>query len=198
MNAPLPLSPLADAHITLPDDALAQEYSNQLALADVSLLPRYGVKGPQAATWLANAGIAIPAAANNWFALPSDGLIARLGVSEFLLEGEFVTNQLRTLHRTDGVYPVIRQDAAFILSGPRVHELLVQVCNVDLRNLANSLNVVLTSMAGVSVTLLAQQRPSGNYYRLWCDGTYGLYVWETLLAITQELGGGAVAAEQLP
>ena len=87
MNAPLPLSPLADAHITLPDDALAQEYSNQLALADVSLLPRYGVKGPQAATWLANAGIAIPAAANSWFVLPSNGLIARLGVSEFLLEG---------------------------------------------------------------------------------------------------------------
>ena len=29
-------------------------------------------------------------------------------------------------------------------------------------------------------------------YRIWCDGTYGAYLWDTLLEIAIELGGGAV------
>jgi sarcosine oxidase subunit gamma len=33
--------------------------------------------------------------------------------------------------------------------------------------------------------------------RIWCDGTYGHYLWETLLDIAGDLGGGAVVARSI-
>ena len=49
-------------------------------------------------------------------------------------------------------------------------------------------------MVGVAVVAL----PSPDSCRLWCDGSYGPYLWDTLLGIAVELGGGAVAASALP
>ncbi len=50
----------------------------------------------------------------------------------------------------------------------------------------------MTVIAGVSVTLLRQMLNGQSVYRIWCDGTYGPYLWKTLLGITEEYGGGAI------
>jgi sarcosine oxidase subunit gamma len=46
-------------------------------------------------------------------------------------------------------------------------------------------------MAGVSVLVLWQQTDAGLCYRIWCDSTFGPYLWETLLEIAGEMGGRA-------
>jgi len=57
--------------------------------------------------------------------------------------------------------------------------------------------LVLTSMVGVGVTVAAVPSGSNTAYRVWCDGTYGAYLWETLCEVAQDLGGGPVGTEAL-
>jgi len=197
MNAPLALSPVHDAlraHSGKPAQA-----SDLLAIADYSLLPRAGLKGPGAAEWLTALGLTLPTAPNRWLGLPQGGLIARLGQSEYLIDGNAdVVAKIAATARTPGVYPVLRQDASFSLSGSRVNELLLQTCNVDFRILdADPSLLLMTSMVGVSVTVVPLKTGAFPSYRLWCDGTYGYYLWETLTEIIAELGGG-VDPDSLP
>lgn len=215
MMRPTPLSPIHDAllaHAPIwqqPGDAGSGvrrfsandgELARQLGVADLSHLARAGVKGPGAANWLLTFGLPLPSRPNSWLALSDGGLIARLGQTEYLVEAApAVIQQMLQAPRAAGVYPVLRQDAAFALCGERLNELLLQVCNVDFRCLAaDPALVVLTSMAGTSVTVLRAGPAADPVYRLWCDGSYGLYLWETLGGIAAELAGGCIGLEALP
>ncbi|MEW6445790.1 MAG: methylglutamate dehydrogenase [Pseudomonadota bacterium] len=183
MSVPLPHSPAPAATLSLTDLTVVRQL--------------VGVKGPKAAQWLANLGLPLPETANHWLALDDDRLIARLGLSEFLLDGPPGSlDTLAATPRTHGVYPVLRQDAAFLLCGAGAPELLAQVCSLDFATLEVTPGALaLTSMAGVGVTLLPQPGDGGSRYRLWCDGSYGLYLWETLREIAEALGGDAVDAQ---
>ncbi len=171
-----------------------------LGVCDLSFLPRLGVKGPGAAAWLAERGVPVPAGPNRWETLPQGGLVARLARTEFLVEDGFaggpVTELARQLQVGPGVYPVPRQDCALALTGEAVAELLVQTCNVDFAAQDPAARIVtLTSMVGVSVTALRHQAGGREAFRLWCDGTMGPYLWETLSGIARELGGGPVGLD---
>lgn len=212
MNAPVPLSPIHAALLArnpVWSDAGSQplvvrafdghdaQRAAVLGIADLSQQPRAGVKGRGAANWLAGLGLSAPARPNAWHALEADSLIARLGLTEYLVEGEACSRLLQT-PRSAGVYSVLRQDAAFALCGPRVNDLLLQTCNVDFRALnAEPDKVILSTMAGVAITLLAAPSGSFPHYQLWCDGTYGVYLWETLSGIAEELGGGCIGLDAL-
>src|SRR5258706_672170 len=50
-----------------------------VALADLSYLPRFGLKGPAAGQWLESRNIVLPAKANGWILLAGPGGIAKLG-----------------------------------------------------------------------------------------------------------------------
>ena len=167
-----------------------------LGVADVSHLHRVGFKGQGASAWLAEQGLPVPEAPNTWNALADGGFIARLGLTEYLIEDGLTSRTLAKLaHREPAlrVYPVLRQDLALALCGDAVHELLLQTCNVNFRALdLEARPVVLTSMAGVAVTVLPGERKGRPYFRLWADGTYGHYLWESLAGIAAELGGGPV------
>ena len=195
MISALAVSPVAEIATLLP--AAAQHAATaSLGLADASLTPRYGCKGPGATAWLEGLGLPIPPVSNSWLPLDGGGLIARLGFTEDLIEGPAdLIARLAATARTAGVYPVLRQDAALLLGGARLDELLRQTCNVNFRPLdLTARPVVLTSMVGVGVTVIPEQRNGLPFVRIWCDGSYGHYLWETLLGIAVELGGGAVAA----
>jgi sarcosine oxidase subunit gamma len=169
-----------------------------LAIVDLSCLQRFGVKGPQAEGVLRALGVALPSEANSWVALEGDGLVARLGRSEFLLEdgaeGSTVARVRGALENeaTTGVYAVPRQDLALALTGPPVSELFAQTCSFDLHEFERKPNLtVMTMMMEVSVTLVAGELAGRPGFRVWCDGTFGTYFYERLLEITVELGGGA-------
>jgi sarcosine oxidase, subunit gamma len=162
-----------------------------LNITDVSELMRYGVKGPQAAHWLAKHKVTIPEKPNTWV-LHENTLVMRLGISEFLIEdqkGAETCNKLaKDTFRVAGVYQVPRVDAAYILGGSDVINLLSEICALDLSESALLDNdVIMTQVAGISATVLRQNINDEIVYRLWCDGTYGVYMKHTLLEIASEL-----------
>jgi sarcosine oxidase, subunit gamma len=155
-----------------------------LNITDVSNLTRYGVKGAQATAWLAKHGVSIPAAPNTWV-LSGQTLVLRLGSTEFLLEdqagGEICKKLSEDTLRVPNVYKVPSADAAWILAGSGVLNLLSELCALDLRE--NSLlenDVVMTQVAGISATLLRQTINGETVYRLWCDGTYATFMAQHL------------------
>lgn len=172
-------------------------HKNTLGVTDVSCFNRYGIKGPQAAKWLESQKLKTPTDINSW--VESKGcLLLRLGGSEFLLEDQFGANSIEKLTRFNqakvaGAYQVARVDAAFLLSGSQVLNMFSELCMLDLRESALPKNrLVMIQIAGISATLLRQQLNGEPVFRMWCDGTYGAYMWEMLLEVASELGGGAV------
>jgi sarcosine oxidase, subunit gamma len=163
---------------------------------------RVGMKGPGAAQWLADRGIVLPAAPNTWAgsnaSADSPGLlVARLGASEFFLEDAARGTALQGVRggleeSPPGVYPVLREDAAFQLSGDGVHDVLAQVCNVHFAGLdLDSRPVIMTLMLGVAVLIVPPV--SGPYamrcYRIWCDPTFGPFLGEAVGGVVAECGG---------
>jgi sarcosine oxidase, subunit gamma len=166
-----------------------------LDIADTAA--RLGLKGPRAAEWLAAQGVAAPARVNTWCRPPAglaETLIARLGASEFFFEsqdhGALASLAAGLAAEPAGVYPVLREDFAFRLSGPGVHDVLAQVCNVDFAALdLEGRPVIMTLMIGVAVLAVPEGRSDARQYRFWCDPTFGTSLSETLGALIVECGG---------
>jgi sarcosine oxidase, subunit gamma len=164
---------------------------------------RLGLKGPGAPDWLAAQGIALPGSPNSWVRSPAPRdtaeapplLVARLGQLEFFLEQDAAGTALQRLSTAlgaspPGVYPVLREDFAFQLSGEGVHDALAQVCNVNFAALnLDSRPVIMTLMIGVAVLVVPEQSGGSRRYRFWCDPTFGPYLSETLGAVVVECGG---------
>jgi sarcosine oxidase subunit gamma len=171
---------------------------------------RFGLKGPSAPQWLQANGLPVPAVANTWMSadtLSDTLLVARLGSSEYFLEDGEGGTILRNLDPTtagsrgsgapagsppvthpSGVYPVLRQDAAFLLSGDASLDVLAQVCNVNFGELVLESNpVIMTLMVGVSVLVIPQDIGGRRRFRIWCDPTLGDYLAEsfgTVMAVS--------------
>ncbi len=171
--------------------------SQILSICDVSSLDRFGLKGPKASEWLQTAGIKLPKTANSWTLQDNGSLLMRLGNTEFLLEDRLENDMARMLNNKAlneaGIHKVMRNDAAFIVSGELTSALFSEVCAIDLDSgiLAEN-SLVMTVIADVSATLLKQTLNGQAVYRIWCDGTFGSYLWKTLLGIIEEHGGGPV------
>jgi sarcosine oxidase subunit gamma len=161
-----------------------------LTLTDCSGLPRLGLKGGGAAAWLRDAGVPTPNLPNQWLPL-GDGLVARLGQSEYMIETDAGTHaRLSALPRRERVYPVLHQSLCLQLAGTAVDALMRQVCSVHFTALDRGARpLVLTSMAGVSVVVQPAFDARGGTVRLWADATFGRYLWHTLAALCRELGG---------
>jgi sarcosine oxidase subunit gamma len=168
-----------------------------LGVTDVSCLARYGVKGPNAAQWLLERGIAIPSNPNAWTLCEQKTLVLRLGGSEFLMEdqlgGSVCSRLANDIARVPNVYKVPRADAAFIITGSETLNLFSEICALDLREKSLSAQaLIMTQVTGISATIIRQTYNGEPVYRIWCDGTYGTYMWEVLIEIATEMGGGAV------
>ena len=151
----------------------------------------------QAAKWLDDRQVTTPANPNSWSVSNQNTLVLRLGGSEFLLEDQFGGSVCEKLagdsNRVPNVYKVPRADAAFILSGSEVLNMLSELCSLDLREKSlASKEVIMTQIAGISAIVLIQDLNGEQVYRIWCDGTYGPYLWDVMVEIAVELGGGAV------
>jgi len=176
-------------------------------LRDVSARPRFGCKGPAAETWLQELDLAVPRAPNSWSCEQENVLVARLATSEFLVESigpvharisESAGSLLDPKQRRAGLVPVLRQDLVLELTGARANDLLLETCNVNFAPLARDAvaaagPLVLTSMIGVSVTVIPRRDAGEMTYTIWCDPSFGHYFHATLAAIAGELTRGAVS-----
>jgi sarcosine oxidase subunit gamma len=187
-----------------------------------------GLKGPRAAQWLAAQGIDVPGTPNTWThsaeAAAESLLVARLGAAEFFLEEAVAGSTFRQIaaslqEHPSGVYPVLREDSAFLLGGEGVHDVLAQVCNVNFAALhLDSRPLIMTLMIGLAVLVVpqrlagergaagnaagergaAEQHPGAagqhpgaeaRQYRIWCDPTFGPYLGQSLGGVVVECGG---------
>jgi sarcosine oxidase subunit gamma len=174
---------------------------NALELSRGGPRGRFGLKGPRAVEWLQEHGIGVPAVPNTWTETAASAgqgdalLVARLGSAEFFLEDPAGAAFLRGIEpkpeaHPPGVYPVLRQDAAFSLRGAAVHDVLAQVCNVNFADFAlDSRPVIMTLMIGVSVLVVPREMGGARRYRIWCDPTFAPYLGESLEAVVIECGG---------
>ena len=181
--------------LSLADAAAERSLAQTLGLCDVSALARVVLKGPAAAGLLAGQQIAVPGDMYAIAPLGQGGLIVRTGGAEFFLEdgiaGQTVAQVVAAVGTTTpGCYRVLRQDASFLLSGKRAAELFLQTCNFDFRQPPKQL--VMTRMVGVSCSIVHRELNGIGAFQVWCDGTYGAYLWHTLLEIVRELNGDAV------
>ena len=179
---------------------------SRLSVARRDARDRLGLKGAQAALWLAAQGVAVPSAPNTWTSASGrhenadELLVARLGTSEFFLEDAPGASAVRAMNlalrdRPAGVYPVLREDWAFVLDGEAAEEVLAQVCNVNFAGLAlDSRPVIMTLMLGVAVLVVPQSsdisgRDTGRRYRIWCDPTFSPFLGEAVGGVVVECGG---------
>lgn len=180
-NAPHPASPRT-----------AEGGARRATLHEITHLARIGLKGPNALSWLQERGITTPDRANSWCQTSDDeqDICVRLGATEFLLE-QTDGNALRRFNAElatfiPGVYPVLREDRAFVLGGEGADEVLAQMCNVNFAALRpESQEAVMTLMIGVAVTVVPQGNAAQRRYRIWCDPSYGDYLWSSLQDVVQ-------------
>lgn len=159
---------------------------------------RFGVKGPRAAEVLKQLGLNVPARPNTWAPLgaedrdDSPNVIGRLGNTEYFIEEQDDARGIAALEQRlpaeSGIHPVLREDFSLVLGGARAPEVLAEVCNVDFTALpAADKPLVMTLMTGVAVLVLPQQAT----YRIWCDPSFGSYLWETLAEVIRTTDGRA-------
>ena len=154
---------------------------------------RLGFKGPRAAEFAATLG-ALPAP--NRVAMLDGGVqLLRLGASEFVLDastaaddGALEALRERVAHAGAGVVDVIREDAALLLHGPRVRDLLLQACALDLAAPdADDDAVVLTQVIGVAVVATRHRVGDHVAVRLVADPTWLPYLRHELCVIAADL-----------
>jgi sarcosine oxidase subunit gamma len=173
------------------DEAAA---TKTLALCDLSALPRVTIKGAGAEAWLRGQGVDVPTGV--YEVLRAGGsFIARTGSAEFLIEDGVPGRIVQGLAQASGgekpeVYRVLREDAAMLLAGSRANDVMLETCGVDFSS--HEFRMVYSRVAGVSCAILPDVVNGVRAFRIWCDASYGPYLWETLLEIVKEKGGGAV------
>jgi sarcosine oxidase, subunit gamma len=174
-----------------------------VSVVDLSMVERFGVRGPGAIAWLQSHSIPVPEVANSWVRLPDGGLIARLGIYEFLLEdtmgGSTLLNRLRRSGPLpDRVYPVTRSHGAIVLWGEAAPEVLAQACWTNGWRLEmGEQRVVVLNVGGVSVTLAMAEHQGLPFYYLWFDQPCGAYLCNLLVELAEGVGGCEVGMEKL-
>lgn len=156
---------------------------------------RWGVKGPGAATWLQQCGIAVPAGPNSvihWYG----GRCLRLGLSEFLIEqDDFAAAPLLPddAPADCDAWVLLRSDRSVLLAGHPWPAALAQGCSFNFERLrAEPYLVVMTLFAGIGVTFVREPSDTDAplSLRLWCDASHATYLDQCLQQIAAPLPPG--------
>ncbi|HXH01710.1 MAG TPA: hypothetical protein VNN09_00135 [Candidatus Competibacteraceae bacterium] len=186
LKQPLPWGTIHGMPLPLSAPALPATF-----IVDLSALPRRLVRGARAAAWLAAHGIAVPERYFGCRELDGGAFIARTGAREFLLvDGPEGRTTAALPEEADGVLALPRDDQELALGGAALRDVLLQTCSFDFTK-AGPDDIVYANMIGVGCWL----RPGGGripYLRIGCDPSYGEYLFETLLGIVAEAGGGVI------
>lgn len=188
--------------VDIGDAAVADRFPGRpvpsLGLADLSPLPRTGIKGPRAFAWLVEAGWPVPTA-NNTVAMQEAGhIVARLGDREAIVLVRFDADHDRVRQLADaipggGAWVVPRRDTNcwFRLRGDRAVDCLQKLCGVDLRAAhfpAGS--VAQTSVARLNAIVIRDPAAEGHEFHLLADSASAGWFWNAVLDAMDEFGGG--------
>jgi len=195
---------LADGLVVAAYSSEEQEHSlaQMAGLADLSLVPRLGFKGPKSLEWLRSQDVPIPDAANRAVTLDDGGWVARLSAEEFLLLGT-LDGASETVERLSGsilspsekVYDLPRADSHcwFALTGEHGAEVLSKICGVDMRSESFELgSIAQTSLARVNAIILRDKAGETPVFHILSDVSIAEYLWACFLDAITEFEGGAI------
>ena len=193
------------------DPATQHAAVDRLSLCDLSGLGRLGIRGPDCSQWVAEQGLAVPAA-NNQARRQEDGaLLARLATNEVLILGHHDQHSLhigRLIEALQSVDPtgaqqvfvVPRQDshAWFRITGHEAAATLAKLCAVDLRTGSfERLQVAQTSVARLNAIVIRDDLADVPALHLLADSASAEYLWECLLDAGTEYGMCVVGVDAL-
>jgi sarcosine oxidase subunit gamma len=212
---------------TLGDAAVAWDFGDpageaaaarRLGLADLSPLPRLGVKGPGTADWLAGLGVRIPQQSNQATRQAGGALAARLAPAELLLLGGLAgdpapLDAVAAAWRAEPHAPVPPHSPRgyllprrhshfwFLVSGERAAQMFAKLCGVDLRpgKFADGA-IAQTSLARMNAVVIRDDRGGALAYHLLGDSASAAYLWDCLTDAMAEFDGrpvGLAAARAL-
>jgi sarcosine oxidase, subunit gamma len=151
---------------------------------------RFGIKGSDAPALLQQLGLRIPPQPNrvtHWLAHEpwGSGRCLRQGSTEFLIELGAADKAiaLPTDTTLPNAWTLIRCDHSMVLHGNNWPRDLAQLCSFDFTRLQEEPDlVVMTVLAGISVTLIREPSPASPEFalRLWCDASFSTYLQECL------------------
>ncbi|GED42500.1 sarcosine oxidase [Cobetia marina] len=193
-------------------DSVTVTVLSHCALADMSALGRAGVRGREAADWLASLGFTVPDTPN-MARLQTDGSwLVRLSVGEFLqltpaitpdagvAELPLIAQADDALARGRRVHSLPRRDshAWFSLSGSSVPTLMAKLCGVDLRSEAFPPgSVAQTSVARTNAIIVNVGSHQCPCFHLLFDIASSHYLWGVMLDAMREYSGQTVTAAAL-
>ena len=149
---------------------------------------RLGFKGPDAPALLEQQGLRIPSLPNrvvHWQATDpwGRGRCLRQGSIEFLVG---TAPQLSINAALPRAWTLLRSDHSLVLQGATWRQSLPRICSFDFDRLREEPDlVVMTLMAGISVTVIGEPPDAANpstamALRLWCDASFSIYLQECL------------------
>lgn len=177
-----------------------------LGLTDLSPLPRTGVRGSRALTWLGERGWPVPAANNRALQTKAGGALLRLRDDEALvlcgLHDEAAGRDVLELERAipgDGVWPAPRRDSHcwLRLRGAAAVDCMAKLCGVDLRpHRFPAGSVAQTSVARLNTIVYAGLDPDVPELGLLADSASAIWFWDALLDAMSEYGGRPVGLHE--
>ncbi len=170
------------AHLVADAPALVQA-----ALHHPVDMVKLGAKGPRLVEWAEQHALALPERIYDTRPVGADGVLARVGVGELILECRPEDKLWARLNAAleaveDGVYRVEQQSATLVVQGDDAERILAQACAVDLAR-EPAERMVYTQVAGAACGVL----PRGGEYRLWVDYSLAAYLWDALAAIAEDV-----------
>ena len=196
------------------DPAGERETARRLGLADLSPLPRLGVKGAGTADWLAGQGIEVPGESNRAVRQASGVLAARLAPAELLLLADLAGNPpgdpapieaVEAAWRAEPHSPVPPSRLRgyllprrhshfwFLVSGERAPAMFAKVCGVDLRpgKFADG-RIAQTSLARMNAVVIRDDRGGCLAFHLLGDSASATYLWDCLVDAMAEFDAAPV------
>jgi sarcosine oxidase subunit gamma len=195
------------------DDAAFGETSDParlaagLKLVDLSVLPRWGLKGRGIAAWLARNGMTMPLADNRAERQPDGSLVARLAPAELLVLAPIIGKSAlaEPIERIapageDACYRAPRRESHcwFVVVGNDADKMFAKLCGVDLSPGRFAVGqVAQTSVARVNAIIIRQDLGGLLAFFVLADSASAEYLWDCLLDAMAEFGGTACGADAI-
>ena len=177
-------------------------------LIDLSVLPRWGLKGRDTFIWLTDHG-AIPPNADNTAELQPDGsLIARISPGEALILSSPVHGRSNLADAIDKLpaagegacYPAPRRDSHcwFVVAGEDVPRMFAKICGVDLApDRFPDRHIAQTSVARLSAIVIRHDVGGSLTLSVLAESASAEYLWDCLVDAMTEFFGAICGAEIL-
>jgi sarcosine oxidase, subunit gamma len=180
----------------------------KLKLVDLSVLPRWGLKGRGTFAYLEKLGAITPSNDNKTKAQRDRSLIARLSSGEALILSSLpdgtasVAQAIETLpsEGRGSCYPVPRRDSHcwFIVAGSDAPRMFAKLCGVDLAadQFANE-SICQTSVARLSAIVIRYDIAGTVSFSILAESASAEYLWDCLVDAMAEFSGAICGVETL-